>query len=52
MLSQLGLIMLKQPYAPSGFGASFETTQPKNNQIFNQIKGDVTGNNHNISITP
>lgn len=41
----------EQPYAPSGFGASFETTQPKNNQIFNQIKGDVTGNNHNISMT-
>ena len=40
-------------YAPSGFTADFSTTQPKNNQIFNQIKGDVTkedskeGLNHN-----
>ena len=38
-------------YAPENFDASFETTQPKNNQIFNQIKGDVTGASHNISMT-
>ncbi len=40
-----------QSYAPSGFAADFSTTQPKNNQIFNQIKGDVTGTTHNISMT-
>ena len=38
-------------YAPANFSASFETTQPKNNQIFSQIKGDVTGATHNISMT-
>ena len=30
-------------------GTNFQTTQPKNNQIFTQIKGDVTGTNHSIS---
>lgn len=38
-------------YAPENFAADFESTQPKNNQIFNQIKGDVTGKTHNISMT-
>lgn len=32
-------------------GTNFQTTQPKNNQIFTQIKGDVTGTNHSISMT-
>jgi len=27
------------------------STQPKNNQIFSQIKSDVTGSTHNISLT-
>ncbi len=35
----------------STFDFTFTTTQPKNNQIFSQIKGDVTGTNHNISMT-
>lgn len=35
----------------SDFKADFSTTQPKNNTIFNQIKGDVTGTNHSISMT-
>lgn len=35
----------------SDFQAGFSTTQPKNNQIFNTIKGDVTGANHSISMT-
>ncbi len=41
----------EKDYAPQNFNASFETTQPKNNQIFSQIKGDVTGASHNISMT-
>ncbi|HBF67926.1 MAG TPA: hypothetical protein DDW20_01220 [Firmicutes bacterium] len=41
----------EKEYAPKDFSASFETTQPKNNQIFSQIKGDVTGASHNISMT-
>lgn len=40
-----------QTYAPADFAADFSTTQPKNNQIFSQIKGDVTGTNHTISMT-
>lgn len=41
----------KTKYSKSDFTFDFETTQPKNNQIFAQIKGDVTGTQHNISMT-
>lgn len=32
------------------FDFEIVSTQPKNNQIFEQIKSDVTGNNHNLSL--
>lgn len=35
----------------SSFSFEFKTSQPKNNQIFTQIKSDVTGSNHVISMT-
>ena len=42
-------------YCQANYDANFEfefsTTQPKNNQIFAQIKGDVTGKEHNLSMT-
>lgn len=42
---------VKKTYKMEDFKAGFSTTQPKNNQIFNQIQGDVKGANHNISMT-
>ena len=38
-------------YKDANFAFTFATTQPKNNQIFAQIKADVTGANHNIAMT-
>jgi len=38
-------------YGKADFDFKFSSTQPKNNQIFAQIKSDVTGNNHSISMT-
>lgn len=38
-------------YEAPDFEFTFKSTQPKNNQIFAQIKADVTGNQHNIAMT-
>jgi len=38
-------------YEKPEFDFEFTSTQPKNNQIFAQIKSDVTGANHSISMT-
>jgi hypothetical protein len=35
----------------ANFSFSFESTQPKNNLIFTQIKADVTGTAHSLSMT-
>ncbi len=41
----------KTKYNNPNFNFTVKSTQPKNNQIFAQIKGDVTGSNHNINMT-
>ncbi|MDD7315986.1 MAG: hypothetical protein PUG55_00915 [Bacillales bacterium] len=41
----------QEHYNAPKFTFDFSSTQPKNNQIFSQIKSDVTGNQHNISMT-
>ena len=41
----------QEHYESPDFKFNFSSTQPKNNQIFAQIKADVTGKTHNLSMT-
>ena len=41
----------QEHYNAPDFEFGFSSTQPKNNQIFAQIKADVTGKTHNLSMT-